>query len=697
MTNYPKPLVYMKAAVIVVAHIFLMVFFTGSAAGVDQKPRVTLFVVEHMELPDITASDAPNLLKTANRGAIGLVALQKVFAYEQVHSAFYATIGAGTAACGTELTSRYSASFDLKKRARHIALLNKEKQSLAHYGALGQALHEQGQKTTAIGGASFIRSDTEFLNAVMDGKGRIDYLAVDNKDNLMVISKFKDFYSKSSLTVITNKLPDSNNVFRKPAIRRVDDLLGRVTGEAGDNDMLIVLMPFSKASMSYGFSEKNIAAGEPLSSVIIQKGKLSGVLSSATTRRTGVINASDIMPTILNHLKVKTKIKFTGRPALAQPFSGNRIEFLKNLSNRAIRHDAFMFPVLIFMSVFGLTSIAMTLIAIAMGRIGKGNYFLRSFLVAVFLFPGALNMLALFDIKILWLNLVFIIVILLFSIPLVMFAQNKLWPMIVALALTTVPIIADVFLGQNIVSNSMIGNSLLAGGRYYGLGNQYLGLLFIFTVLLFIFLGLAKPGMAKKAGYKIMVGLVFMLLVVGVGSASFGANFGGLITLAVALPLVYFKLMSKTRLSWKHILFFGTLAVVIIFSFTLYDVLQKPLDQSHTGRSIYLVKSGAIYVAVNIIKVKIAHNLEEVYVVLIKWGALPFLLVIGALSYASRRKMLLMADAFPLFKRCLPGILLAALTAYLYNDTGFEPLAIITLYTLAAFLYLWLSVEEQKA
>ena len=675
----------------------LTIFSQSAFASGPQKPKVVMVIAERLELSDINAKDTPNLFRLANKEALGLVALQKAFAYKNVNAAFYATAGAGSAASGMELPSWHCAPSIsgqtkpeiLSGRAYHTALVNKYKNTLASFGALGQALHSAGLKTAAIGKIASNKPDTDFLNVVMDSSGKINYIAVSQDTD--IAKEFKRISPKASFTVLSLGSKAQRQTGEN------DKIVGSIEQTLSSQDLLIVLMPFSKASMGYGFSGQSITKGEPLSPVIIKGSGFNGILKSPTTRRYGVINASDLMPTILKHLKVGTKIKYTARAAYAEPFSGEKIPYLENIAEKAVRHDAFMLPVLFFMGISGLAVIALTLAALLTPWHKKLNRPLRTLLVATFLFPAGLSILALFDIKTLAGNIVFIVGFLALSAPLVLAARNKYWPLILALGITPFLMIVDLFSGQVIANNSLLGNSLLSGGRYYGLGNQYLGLIFIFTVLLFIFLGLSKPDVFKDVVSRTIVALTFALLIISFGLPGLGANFGGLITLAASLPLVYFKLVSEEKLGRKHFVFFGGLALVSIFGFTLIDVIQKPLAQSHIGRSFSLISPNSFSLAANIIKMKIAHNLEETYMVLFKWGALPALAVIGALFYVSRDKLPRAAEAFPLFGRLLSAISLAAIIAFLYNDTGFEPAAIILLYTFAAYLYLCLSIQSETA
>jgi len=484
------------------------------------------------------------------------------------------------------------------------------------------------------------------------------------------------------------------NSSRTAIIQEIDKSLRSLLEVIDNRDLIIVIMPFNKVDQKYGISGSFIAKGEPLSPAIFKGGSYKGILMSASTRRDGVIIASDLMPTILYHLRIKAELNYTGTKVYSKKFSRDKFQFLQRLSERAVRHDVFMLPVLIFMAVSGLSVIIFAVSSLILDIRPKSLKLLKIALVAVFLFPSTLSLLALVDIKSLEVYILLIIVLLLLSYPLTSSFKDELWPMILALGLTPLLMFIDIFTGQTIANNSLFGNSLLAGGRYYGLGNQYLGLMFIYTILFFVFLGLAKPKVTNKIIFKCAVGLVLGLLVVVLGLASLGANFGALVTLAASLPYLFFRFWSDRKLVWGHYIGLGFLTGALILGGVMYDVHQKPRAQSHIARSLSLTENKGIAVAINLAQGKIARNLEETTLVLFKWGLLPVSLLIFYFFYFFRKKFLPAKSAFPYFFRFVPGIALAGTIAFFFNDTGIEPFAIICAYAFAAFLYLCLKQHK---
>jgi len=689
-----------KLLCVLMLSLFLGALAPISALGSSQTPRVLVLIIDRLELSEINARNTPNLNRLARENAVGLISLQKSFAYLNVPSAFYTTVGAGAVACGIE-PARAAIYPTLPLRAARIAELNRNRNSRASIGGLGQALHDAGLKTAAVGKSTPGAHATDFLNAVMDKNGLVDDLAlIDDKD--AGPAKFdtlvREALAKNNLVAadlnemdrLKKLAPPIQKRRRLAIVKRADEQAGLLAGMLNENDMLIIMMPFSRAQMKYGLSAHLIAKGEPLSPVMIRGGGLHGLLKSGTTRLAGVIGAADLMPTILRHLGISTEIKYTARPAYAVPTQEDKTDMLGRLSSRAFRHDAFMLPVLLGFVVFGLGVLTVALIAALWRRQNKDSRPLRCALTAAFLFPLAINIAAFFDLKSLALTGAFIALLVSAAIPLVFLIKHKLLPVILVLAASCLLLIVDTFTGQAIAANSLLGNSLMAGGRYYGLGNQFLGFLFIDIVLLFVLLGSIQPRLTPKPLFKLAAAGVFALLLVTVGSARLGANYGGLITLSASLPLVYAKLFSDKKLTKRHMFLFLIVALAIIVAFTVYDMLQKADEQSHAAS---LFKRDIPF-AVSLFVSKVMRNVEETILVLYRWGGFLVLAILSGLLFTARRRLSAVFDAFPLFRRALPGIALAAAVAYLYNDTGVEPLAIISLYTLAAFLYLIFAVDN---
>lgn len=684
--------------------------------GSDKSRKVVVFICDRLELADLSQDVTPELYDLARTNGLGLVGLQKAFAYKNVPSAFYATVNAGATANGIESsTLTYWDAVKLKNeeqqslfeiRANQLAESNAYRHTIAEVGLLGEALHIHGLKTAGLGVSANAEQNAEFLNMLMDKKGKIDHLALEisgksaNFESEMqkFESDFHLLHSKSSLTAvhfgdIPPKAP-RNRYARAAAISKAEAILESILKVIDNDDLLIVLMPFNKATAKYGISIDTITKGEMLSPIIIKGNSYNGMLMSASTRREGVVIASDIMPTVLSYLQVSAKRGYSGMKIFSKETDKDEMQLLRALSDKAIRHDVFMLPVLVFFGILGIIALLFSLLVVIFGWSSKLGYIARVLLTAVFIFPTALSLLAPFNIRELWQYFLALFAILLLSVPLALVFGKSLWPMVFILGINPVLTIFDFFIGQAMINDSLLGNSLLTGGRYYGLGNQYLGFVFIYSLLSFIFIGTISPWNAQKLSFKAFALLSLATMIAVFGMPRLGANFGATITLAASLPFISFRFFSDRKINYKHFLLFTLLALFMISAVVVYDALQKSQVQSHIGRSFSLAINSGMEIMANLVRKKLAQNLEEIVMVLFTWGGAVVIAILAGLTYSFSQRLMPLLHNQRYFLRFLPGILFTATIALLFNDTGFEPFAIIMLYALAAFLYLSIFLQS---
>ncbi len=690
-----------------------------AAPSAEQQPRAVILLLEGLRLDEISPSDTPNLYDLFEQDASGLVALRKAFNYENVPSAFYATLGAGAPGAGLEgelrnaprLLGPLTASDPRRgARARTIRDINTEHGARASFGALGTALRERGLKTAAIGSSS----SSDFLNVVIDEKGRLDrLLLLDGVPTGVETARDTDvdeftrltgeIYRDSALTVaafgdlLRLNPVDSGSAerarSRDEAVARADQVAGTLLEQVSPTDLLIVLMPFDDAAPDYGLKGNLISTGEPLSPIALRGPDHSGLLTSGTTRRTGTISGIDLAPTVLEHLGVDARGDLRGQPVGSTAYSKSKLKALQATADGAIAHDSYNIAAITMVIAYAVLVFFTVCVLILTGR-ARQRRLLRTLLLSLFLVPPAMSLPLLWGAPSLLVTLALVALVIALAVPLVFLFGDSSKPMLLVLGITAGGIVLDLLTGETLLTRSLLGNSLLSGGRYYGIGNQFLGFLFVFTVLFIVFLGQIRPAWLRSRAAKPLIAIVFFTVLMVAGSARFGANFGALVMLGVSLPFVFALIVGDSpegrgRLS----VLAGAFAAAMVVLSVIYDVLQLPGAQSHVARSLSWVSNAPAF-ALNLITTKLSKNLEEAFFVLISRGGLLFLSVLGSLVFDIRKELSASLGDFPIFKRVLPGIIAGAVIAFLINDTGIEPLLIILFYALAALLYLYLSVER---
>jgi uncharacterized membrane protein len=254
----------------------------------------------------------------------------------------------------------------------------------------------------------------------------------------------------------------------------------------------------------------------------------SGTLTSDTTRSEGLVAATDIAPTVLEHLGLEIPEEMNGKPIRAEGDSDP--EALVNLRNRLEDKGARRGPVL---------GVALLVWVIAAAT------------AAIILFGAG----ARFGLALLALALVYLPLVLLLTGPFSPSLKLERWiaiaapPLLGALTLrllpgyralafacaaTTLAFCVDVALGLDLIDRAILGPNLAAGGRFFGINNEVEA---ITAVIIPVGVGaaLAASGAFRdrpRAAIAAFVG-------VGIFAAAFFAlgRFGADVGAAIVLPV----------------------------------------------------------------------------------------------------------------------------------------------------------------
>lgn len=194
-----------------------------------------------------------------------------------------------------------------------------------------------------------------------------------------------------------------------------------------------------------------------------------GMLTSTTTRTPGLIAARDIAPSILVTLGVPIPIQMTGSVIqIRETSTADRARVLERLDRMTNFDQRAQSP---FFWGLGLLAGLIVFIALGLFVTGRpvGSPFVLYLLRVISSWPLALLLAWLFDPGSMTVYLG-IIVLLCFAIGLL--------PNPPAIFLTTaVAIVVDAFFGSRLVSQTILSAYMMSGIRFYGIGNEYMGVL----------------------------------------------------------------------------------------------------------------------------------------------------------------------------------------------------------------------------
>jgi len=293
-----------------------------------------------------------------------------------------------------------------------------------------------------------------------------------------------------------------------------------------------------------------------------------GLLTSPTTRRLGLITNTDLAPLLLSYLKGETPAAGGGQ-SLAFTASGEAAAFLERFFTRAEltyrQRPALLKGYVLAMII----TLPVSLASLALRH--RAAPYLFQILEGLMLVPAALLLLpaaASFPLPAAWLSgalLAGTILLLLLALqPLRKMGRPAFWA---ALGLfTSLAVIIDALAGARLQQLSFLGYDPIGGSRFYGIGNEYMGVVLGASILGVTALaerleqgsrtGLLERGKTgpvsermsgrvseRRSGSQKLLSLAvllfFGLIIVIFASPRFGANLGGTITAAVAYAVAW--------------------------------------------------------------------------------------------------------------------------------------------------------------
>lgn len=695
-----------KALMLLILSFWLVIPRQATAAG-----KVVIVSLSHTSVQQV--ADNESLAPWLARSAVGL--LNTGTAGNAASHHLYVTMGAGSRALGNDSTrlaflqeEECNGSPAKTIFARHqgstaagqivhvgMADLININQALNHPvqpGSLGDALHAGGKKTAVIGNADAHQVNREAATFLADSSGEIDYGQVGtailsaeaafpyglrlNKEQAW--QTFQELSAHTDVILIdwgdTVRLDKYRRQLREQVAKELEEaifsdvawFLERIAATL-DNDDLLLLLAAVPPSGATGADTLGLVAamGGPF---------LPGhLVTSATTQRAGLAAITDLAPLVLAQQGLALPEAMLGRP-LQQAQKGNMQDLLA--MQRAIgRIYRLRSPLL---KVYVVCQIVFVLGALV-------NLFLR--LVPVRYFEGALLGLLSFPLLLLYLPLGHLSQLMSFIVSaaavvfIVLLVQKILAQAVERLALiaaaTSFSLLIDILCDARLMKVSVLGYDPVSGARYYGMGNEYMGILVGTTVLGMTALITLAPRWRKWL--QAITALLFVGVVLLMVAPNGGANFGGTLTALVAF-IVTFTVMLHFRLNWQSGSIMGIgLAAIAVLAIVLN--LSAPLNlQSHLGRTLVLLQQQGWQALQDIIIRKGAMNLKLFRYS--QWSRV-FLVFLGTLAVLFYRPQGILGEIhqiYPDLAAGFLGIIAGSITALLVNDSGVVAAATTLLY-----------------
>jgi hypothetical protein len=472
----------------------------------------------------------------------------------------------------------------------------------SNYHLLGDLLQERGVKTVLLGSADTMSEmHREASCVLLNSRGIIEEGEV-NK-NLVKPDPFFPGELRTNFSALKEKLRSylsQDNVFifietgdslrvdlQYPYIsvamrdifigrllKDVDDLIGFIIPLLRKDDLLILVSPYpGMFSLGKGFT---------LSPIIIFGSGMKGLLTSKTTKTLGVVSLYDFAPTIFSFFGGSERL-YLGRKITAKPVE-RQVERLQQIRRESQRSWAI--HRIISANIIGLT-VGFFLLAFFLPLFFPG---FRYFSLFPFILPLALLILTPFPLSGFQLAIFLpLLILLIFALCLL---RPKKAPLYLSLLLFLL-ICLDIMQGGKLMAESGIGHSVEEGARYYGIGNEFVGLI-VGCLLVFSYF------------YPRFLGswIAWVIICLLIGAPWWGANWGGFLTAISGFSYLLLSQMKKKREFYIYLSIF----FLILFSFPIvFDILTK---STHIGLAFRGLLLGRIGDLIEIGQRKVMTNLK---------------------------------------------------------------------------------------
>lgn len=493
-------------------------------------------------------------------------------------------------------------------------------------------------------------------------------------DESALLSAFRDAMKEATLIVvetgdtarIDSYTQGLNDEDRKSARRQMltvvaENQIRPLVQEIGSNNLVLIVAPTTP-----GGSEER---GQLRPAIVTGAGVPSGIATSRSTGRPGIITLPDLTATIAASLELNNeslnslhRMRVISRPSDALP--------LVRQNERAIVHDAIRGPM---SAAIILLHLALYVLVVYRLRQGPLQSWLGFLLLVGMAFPIA-SFITTFGAWRLGVGMAATAIALgaLAIAGVAHVAERRKVGLGAAsiLGLTCVFLFLDLGLGAPAQLDSVLGYTSVASGRFYGLGNLGFALFTSSAFLTAAILGdAARAGGRSKILLRAIPAAFLALFLVWVGHPRLGNDVGGVLTIVPGIFVFGWTYLGKGRLKLRHFLLVGLATLVILGGFGLIDLLRPAGERTHLGRflsDLYQDPATLWLFARRKLGLAIALTFAARWGLAVP-GAIAVLIWLYRRARGTFKEMLIGRDAL---RAGLQAVFVAAIVGSLVNDSG---------------------------
>jgi hypothetical protein len=724
-----------KKAVFVVGFCgcFFASFFMFATLALPQpSSSVTLLLIPHLTREDIYIMHSSSSFPFLRDAAIGEMNMRTAVSNKDIHTTL--TLSTGVHAAGSEWARHMYGISEQKGKGRSLyqqymgplpngikntavlfpysAVLrktNEQKNTGAIPGLLGGTLEKNGVSRAVIGNSDTVDTPNRLAPLFTMNRQGITpdgwigeetlrsspFFPGGKKTNYSFVTYHVKRWKEQGTRFIVVELGDlarltqyKNRIdtrryegLRQQTIQEMMKFVATILSNRGAQERVLLLSPW--------LSPEDIKAKKRMAPVLLWeeagKGK---VLTSATTRQPGLIANVDIAPSIFSWLGVSPAPQMKGLPLTLDASLSPEAFFreAKKIDYIYATRPAVLYP---YVSIIIAVILFASVLLIFWKRGNKGKGILISFLVpslpVILLVPFLLLVFPVLP----QLPSPFYTVLLLGAVGLLLasilpkgdFVQFFLW---IGL-LNWVPVLLDGIAGAEWMKRSYLGYDPVIGARYYGIGNEYMGVVLGSSLLSLSMIG-ERWGKDRRKAFLILVVVAFIILTWYMAWPEGGSKAGGilvfLVTAVYALPAFAGGRWRLSQFILIGLVFFFLACVLFALNY-----VASGQQQSHIGRAVSELVQGNWGEIVRIIERKLTMNWRLILASI--WSKLFIVSLLTSVLILSYRihgiKQIL--QHHPYFMTGVKAIALGSFVALLVNDSGIIAAALAMLYGLLPLLY----------
>lgn len=636
--------------------VFIIFLFTSTKASADSANKTILIITDQLDFCTIKR------LEINYKISLGIMNTRTANVFDNSGESYFMTIATGRRVelekglfKGVKVDDQGNLGVDGYKDI--LGQLNKSYTGFSKkMGFLADSFIQNGVQVGYIGNdvSSLIAADKKGM--IYHGHPTIKY----DKDWLM--EKTNDTLKESDLLVVSYDINgDSNrlevleeylNEFSKYSIMVFP---GKVSGDMKDirNSTLV---PF----------------------LYHNPNKVSGMLSSDSTKREGLITNMDVFPELgdIYHMEVHTdighKIDSTGnqesKEELTEKIKNNFEKVLNLIVIKYIFHG-----IIIITQLYIIYDICRKKHA----YYDRYNMLMNGIMICIFLSI----LLGIFHLG--KSIILYFMIILSLAIGIIVFMKRKKIDSSIFFPIgTNILLLIAVYFQPDMIYHSFYGfTNIVSGGRFYGLNNESMGILLVTSITTFFWI---KKKIKNKLALTIGLVTYFSVVILAL-SDYYGSNFGGYLTSIVLFFMLLYTILNK-RGTKKNLFILITIGIGI-FIISFLGELGNP-TAGHVKNLIFRVETLGIYEVVDMVTKKIKQLVLTV--ISPPWSIVFYCQIYFIRKFILNRKVLIQrvkekeADiGLELFI-----ILISSIFVFVLNDTGIVAFVYMNTYLIAQLIFL---------